>query len=349
MTTQPAILCCDRATLMDRDWVRSLNADGLRLRRSWPRSAGRLLLEVADPTGARIAGQWFANPEQAHSVARHTPGSSRRGSVVLQPGGADRKLTPLTELLTRRGHRLVAHRPERRAVITTGDSYLKVLRPQRQPAAVARARTAEGLGLRVPRVVADDPVIGSLTTRALPGVPLTDLLAGDSATNACLAVGRSLARLHETPIPAAGADTGLERHGPDDELAVLDRWLGHARDHRLPTGPVDVPRLPQPHRWTLIHRDFHDGQVIMDNDRVGILDFDLLAIGDPALDLANFLAHLGLRAEQGLLSDPDTAIAATLAGYCPDPAVRAALPGYLSAANARLRVVYAFRDPELVS
>ena len=349
MTGPPGILAHRNPNLLDRNWVRTLAADGLRLRRSWPRSGDRLLLEVENPSGTRIAGQWFADPARASAVARQTPGSTRDDGVVLQPDGADRKLTALAELLTRPRHRLVAHRPERRAVIRMDDRFLKLVRPGRQATLALRARMAEQIGLRVPRVIAEDPAMGSLITQALPGRPLTELLVGASAIEACRAAGRSLAALHATAIPTESPDVGLELHGPTAELAVLDRWCRHARDHDLWTGPVEVPRLSQPVRWSLVHRDFHDGQLIMDGDRVGILDFDLLAIGDPALDLANFLAHLRLRAEQGLLSDPEAAVAATLEGYRPDHAVRAAVPGYLDAATVRLRAVYAFRDPALVS
>ena len=50
----------------------------------------------------------------------------------------------------------------------------------------------------------------------------------------------------------------------------------------------------------LVHRDFHDGQVLLDESyAVGLIDFDLMAAGDPALDVANFLCHLELREHQG--------------------------------------------------
>jgi aminoglycoside phosphotransferase (APT) family kinase protein len=41
-----------------------------------------------------------------------------------------------------------------------------------------------------------------------------------------------------------------------------------------------------------IHRDFHPGQVLIDGERLYLLDLDLYAAGDPALDVGNFLAHV---------------------------------------------------------
>src|SRR3989454_3347720 len=41
-----------------------------------------------------------------------------------------------------------------------------------------------------------------------------------------------------------------------------------------------------------IHRDFYTDQVIVDGERLFLLDFDLYCEGDPALDIGNFLGHV---------------------------------------------------------
>ncbi|MEO2236694.1 MAG: phosphotransferase [Candidatus Poseidoniia archaeon] len=46
--------------------------------------------------------------------------------------------------------------------------------------------------------------------------------------------------------------------------------------------------------------DLHDGNLMRIGSRVGLLDFDMLCVGDAALDLANLSAHLELRALQGI-------------------------------------------------
>ena len=42
----------------------------------------------------------------------------------------------------------------------------------------------------------------------------------------------------------------------------------------------------------MVHRDFYHDQVIADGDVCRLVDLDLVAVGDPALDIGNFLAHL---------------------------------------------------------
>src|SRR5699024_6771465 len=97
----------------------------------------------------------------------------------------------------------------------------------------------------------------------------------------------------------------------------------------------------------LIHRDLHDKQILISNDRAGLLDFDLAAVGEPALDVANLLVHLELRAEQGLLAQDaaEALTAAFLDEYRPSDPVRAALPAYAAATRVRLAAVYRFRPP----
>ncbi|MGB0383542.1 MAG: glycosyltransferase [Ardenticatenaceae bacterium] len=41
-----------------------------------------------------------------------------------------------------------------------------------------------------------------------------------------------------------------------------------------------------------IHRDFYYSQLLFHENRVTLIDFDLFALGDPAIDVANFAAHL---------------------------------------------------------
>jgi hypothetical protein len=395
------------APLIDRDHrflpagAAGLAARGWRLRRAWPRDAGHLLLDLLDPDGIQVAGQWLADPARAAHIAGRTPGSrlvggssdagSRSaasgggatsgggaahgagaagddGAVVLQPGGADRRLRPLAGLVRRDGFTLVGHRPEKRAVLAGPGCFVKVLRPDRLEDAASRARSVAGMNIGAPAVLEVDEARGLLVTKALPGRPLTALLAAaddgpdgiDRAGQACRLAGEALARLHARPVP----DHGLPLHGPAQEIAVLERWQRQVAAHvpGMYPGQAVLPDLPTPSRRTLLHRDLHDGQLLVDGDRVGIIDCDLLAVGDPALDLANLLVHLELRGQQGVFGRAGTTPeqsgtvptvrdlqAAVLEGYRPGGDVRDALPAYARAARMRLRAVYALRDPDLVS
>jgi aminoglycoside phosphotransferase (APT) family kinase protein len=161
-------------------------------------------------------------------------------------------------------------------------------------------------------------------------------------------VGRALRELHSiTPPPMLATHSGAE------EVRVLDRWTGPASrfglvsDHRLAEeARVRTDLLAGASPICLVHRDFHDRQVLVDaGGAVGIIDFDTLAIGEAAVDLGNALAHLDLAAVQGLA--PLESIAehadAFLSGYQPAPATLARVPVYTRATRLRLECVHAFR------
>lgn len=331
---------------------------GYELRRSWPRSPGHLLLDLQPAGrlgGPAVAGQWFRDPEQARVVHAATPGASRSGQVVLQPGGADRKLPALTGLLQEPCTTLVSHRAERRAVLREQQGpqvrYTKVVPLKKHASLVASARSAADLPLRTPEVSGVDATRGTVTTETLPGSPLHDLLRGPRAIDGCAVAGAALAALHRITPPV-----GLTRHTWREEHEVTSRWERLAAHFGTPAGlfapdGADRPAQPgEPDQVSLIHRDFHDKQVLVaDDGTVGILDFDLMALGDPALDLANLLAHLDLRHGQGMLVEVDRLQAAVLDAYAPSARIRAHLPGYLALARRRLEAVYGFRPTTAVT
>ncbi len=49
--------------------------------------------------------------------------------------------------------------------------------------------------------------------------------------------------------------------------------------------------LVDPRRCS-IHRDFYADQVLVDQSRLYLIDWDLYCEGDPALDIGNFLGHV---------------------------------------------------------
>jgi aminoglycoside phosphotransferase (APT) family kinase protein len=53
-------------------------------------------------------------------------------------------------------------------------------------------------------------------------------------------------------------------------------------------------------RWRPVHRDFYHDQVLVSEGGLSVLDWDDAAMSEPAVDVANFLAHLRLLALQGL-------------------------------------------------
>lgn len=333
------------------------------LRRAWPRQGRHLLLEYVADGGRVVAGQWFGDDGRRDRVASETAvngpvacvaAGARRPRVLLQPAGADRCLHTLARLVSRPGAALLAHRPERRAVVQMGMGpdrrYARVL-PQGHVAAIVKTwRIAKAIlngAVGTPDPVEVDKSRGMILTPALPGVPLHELLgSGEGLEHAC-AVGRALGALH-----AAARRPELGPYGPREETRVLKEWIDAVALH-APTleGPVrgaaervldQLERVP-PGEMAPAHRDFHDGQVLIDGRGVSLLDFDTLCLAEPALDLANMLVHFELRALQRLCRPAwaEAASAAVREGYgaCPDERVRL----YADATRLRLACVYAFR------
>jgi hypothetical protein len=343
----------------------TLAASGLILTKAHPRGPGQLTLQMVDGSGHPVAGQWFADPARAADVAAQTEAltggrvSVLDSDILVQRDGVDRRLSFLHRLVAAPGATLVGHRAERRGVVrrVEGDrpaTYTKALRPSRTAGTAARARLVVD-GVAVPPVTGSDERRGTVTCTEVPGVRLHDLVADPSVSSRRLgsvarAVGEALARLHRTSPPG---DFGV--HDASVELQVTRAWLNHATAYGLLDSGLAVrahlDRLQafadQPgYRPVLIHRDMHDKQVLVgDGESVGMLDFDLATTGEAALDLANLLVHLELRAVQGLCpaETSRTCAQALVDGYAPAPYVWRRVPGYALAAQLRLAAVYSFR------
>ncbi|CAM3323502.1 phosphotransferase family protein [Occultella aeris] len=345
--------------------VDDLHGAGHTLERATPREDDHALLMVRTGSGASVAGQWFADHDRAAHVATATarrPGAAphvrRVGEgIILQSGGADRRLPALQDLATAPGAHVVAHRPERRGVVrheADGHTvFTKVVRPGRAAGLLDMLTAVTAAGVSAPRVLGADET--SVTTAALPGRTLHEALAAPDADAGSLtrvghAVGAVLRRLHAVPAPARVVVT----HDGAAEIAVTRRWLELAQAYRaLPrTSAEPLAMLARAEsalvpcaRPVLLHRDLHDKQLLTAGDDVAILDLDLLAVGDPALDLANLLVHLELRAKQGLTARAlaHACAAGVLRGYRPTAVERTTLLGYALATRLRLLAVYAFR------
>ena len=339
----------------------------LHLRRAWPRRPGHLLLDYRDGDSS-VAGQWFADADRLRAVAEQTASVSpdavrchAEAGVLLQRRGADRRLPALTDAVADRAATLVVHRPERRAVVRRtrygNTTYIKMFRPGR-----ALPGSAELPGVRVPVSLAAAPHRGMVEHAELTGRALHHLLGEarfgsdrtDRVSRAFGAVGRTVRALHDATPPA-----GLPIHHADGEVAITARWVDQALAHGV-LEPLDRVRatdalealgtalggLASPPELTLVHRDLHDKQILVtDEDDAGLLDLDTLAVGDPAIDVANLLVHLELRMMQAHCRSEVAGVAgdAFLEAYRPDRDLRRRIDAYAGATRLRLACVYAFR------
>lgn len=346
-----------------------LEAEGLRLVRSWPRDAGHLLLHLRDVEGGHddLAGQWFADDTRAAHVAAGSSGPRRAArhltgtGTVLQSDGADRRLLGLGALLERPGAQLVSHRAERRAVVRHEHPqypaqvvYSKVVRPSRADA-LARTSLLSPPGVRVPSVSHVDLAAGVVSTEALPGRTLHDLCAdhtvpGRERLRAGRGTGAAVAALHAGPV------SGSARHGVEQELRITRAWLRHAAEHasmapqvlqRLHASTDLAARALAEDRGAevLLHRDLHDKQVVVEpsSDALpALLDLDCAARGEAALDVANLVVHFWLRDLQDGRTDAAAAVGAFLHGYGQVPAADR-VRGFAVLSAVRLVAVHSFR------
>lgn len=207
------------------------------------------------------------------------------------------------------GTRLVRHKPGRRAIVAydldTGVRlYGKTFASERGPRVYRIAQricAARGFG---PDVALPEPVawvagLKLLVQRAVAGLPVESAWAGGDAALAALAarIADALHRFH-----ASGLDLG-RTHDLAKELSPLAMRtdavgaqvpeLGDAartlHDRIMTAGHCEFGWRTLP-----VHRDFYHDQVLIDGDRLAVLDLDDAAMSEPAIDIANFAAHLRL-------------------------------------------------------
>ena len=130
----------------------------------------------------------------------------------------------------------------------------------------------------------------------LPGTPLPRAIERGGCQDLLARAALGLARFHALRLPdlprttlagrlaAAAAEAG--------ELAEAYPWLRARLEEVVARLGEAAPRLP-PAPDGLVHGDFLLKQLVVHGDRLGVFDFDNLALGDPIQDLANFIVDLG--------------------------------------------------------
>lgn len=184
----------------------------------------------------------------------------------------------------------------------------------------------------------------------VPGIGLDRILKDKIKPGLIGKVAQGLASLHR-----CDRISNNSFFWPEEER-TLSRWIA-AASFVFPDSIITLQRSfnkLQKHRnklrenaSALIHRDFYDKQVMVEDDRIVFLDFDSLTWGDPAIDIGNFSAHMILR---GLQFKEDPALFQTemlefLASYRADsPHIdEAGIRLYTASSLLRLACVYLLR------
>lgn len=256
-------------------------------------------------------------------------------AAALDPAEARRKLDERLldgeARVSLNGVRLVRHKPGRRCLIEY-DVELRLPGGHREEMTLlgkSRARGLDCKGYRIQRALREAgfderhsqfcvpetfgviPEFHMWLQRKVPGVPATGLLAEPDGAE----LARGIASLSDA-LHRAGITPLRSAHTVADELRILSERLPEVAREQPRLGPrlerllvccehLDA-QIPRP-RTSGIHRDFYADQVLVDGERLYLLDLDLYCEGDPALDIGNFLAHI---TEYSLreLGDPATLV-----------------------------------------
>ena len=292
----------------------------------------RVVHRTAD--GGRVAGRSFPDAAAAFARARpHATAVGRRPGVMHAPAldavlwtfPNDRRIGALP-LLAGPGPalerllggpcaetRLVAYAAERSATAACLDAAGRVTGfakvhagdgAERERRATATVYAALGTSpcLRVPRLLGGDGA--ALALEPLPGRRLDALAPGERA-DGLERLGAALATLHGlTPPPGARFD----RLDPA-RLARAAGTIAAARPvaARAAAGLLDALRRRHPDAAgpdVCLHGDVNPRNVLLDGDRVGLIDLEDAAAGPAAADLGQLLAGLLCARVAGELAAP---------------------------------------------
>jgi hypothetical protein len=277
----------------------------------------RVEFHLSSVAGSRSRGKAAAPgaAPTAHDIL--SDGALALPHDALDPVSAARRMARLPPWRSGRGMRIrairgVRHKPGRRCLVeydvdavdgaepATVIGKVRAKGADRRTFELARAfwqrgRFDQGAGIFVPEPLGVIPEWKMWLQAKVAGVTVDALL--DQPDTA--AIGRRAAEVVSAiqrvgPMPA-------RTHTADDELRILRARLAEVAGLRPEwTARLDAvaaactallgslpPAAPRP-----AHRDFHPGQLIVSDGTVHLLDLDLYAAADPALDVGNFLAHL---------------------------------------------------------
>jgi len=178
--------------------------------------------------------------------------------------------------------------------------------------------------LGLPQAYAYDPKIRILAQAFVPGVPYPQRLSGQNDLQYFRLAGRALAFLHGLKI-APGKEKGIEDHLRELIRPSLEIFCSALPQYQARVCDFIQGLKAQEAAWQAeispgpLHRDFHLRQLFYEKTgpekaRLWLIDWDLFAKGDAALDVGNFVVYLKTHLKEGRRQ----AIAAFLKAYAAD-------------------------------
>ncbi|MGP1375247.1 MAG: phosphotransferase [Almyronema sp.] len=151
-------------------------------------------------------------------------------------------------------------------------------------------------GYSVPAVVGCLPVWQMWLQQKVSGIPATEVLPTAAGVALAQRIAALAHKLHRCAVIPE------KTHTLADELRILhQRLLPLAQAHPhwqsrlawvLESCDALAASFPAGAGQTSIHRDFYSDQILVDGDRLWLVDLDLACQGHPSLDIGNFIAHL---------------------------------------------------------
>jgi hypothetical protein len=171
-------------------------------------------------------------------------------------------------------------------------------------------KSADGISVPEPLGMIEDALLWF--QRKVPGELATALITPTSGVGVARRVAEAAVKIHRANVPIN------KSHLIADELRILRNCFDKVQKlqpslfRRIETLFGACEKIARPlvdREVTGIHRDFYSDQILVDEKRLFVLDFDLYCLGDPALDIGNFLGHLTEQALR-LNGDPNSLRAA---------------------------------------
>ena len=187
------------------------------------------------------------------------------------------------------GHAVLRHRLGRVRF------YVRVMRPERVSRLMAAAELVAQSGFALPRLAGCWTEGGVVWLSEIPGENVRKLIRKGHRLDP-EPILDNLARLWDTPYAANGRRPFNLRGAYRRARRVFRQVLRGRDGPRLTLKRATAALDPFVKSWrpsSVAHNDFYDDQLIRIPDgRLALVDFEEAGLGDPLLDVGNFLAHM---------------------------------------------------------
>ena len=283
-----------------------------------------------EPNVCRDGGSaWSTLLVEMFAAGTRQPGAVRHpaGDMVIAPMVDDVELPGLRRLAdTSSAVTLLRYRPHRRCTLRVDDdhscSIVKVLADDRadlfhrDATELWTAAQRGELGFAVAEPLRCDSDARSIWQGLVAGAPAASRLLGPGGDTLCRRMGAALATLARSSVAPSVTVTSAE------QLRRTRRAVEHATRrvpalagdlHRIVTALEDRHAALTPDRLVPVHGAPHMHQWLIDDDRLGLIDFDRFALGEIELDIATLLTELDY--EDEMTESPETMEHAVVAGF----------------------------------